>query len=67
MEVTPMSEWEQANSIIKQLIEYLKESHASELEDCHAGDVNHTGPAPEDCSYCLAIDQAEQFLAAVEV
>jgi hypothetical protein len=57
----------EANRIIRRLAEYLKESHEQELEDCHGGDENHTGPAPESCSYCNVIDEAESFLASPEV
>lgn len=41
----------------------LIESHLAEFEDCHGGDVDHTGEAPEDCSYCKDIAEARELLS----
>ena len=47
---------------LARLADYLAEAHAAELETCHAGDEIHSGPAPESCSYCNAIDEARLLI-----
>ena len=48
------------------LTDYMLESHQSELDDMHSGDVDHKGEAPEDCSYCRAIQTARVAIAKAE-
>ena len=49
---------------IKRMTANLIEAHMEEFEDCHGGDVNHTGEAPEDCSYCKDIAKSRELLKA---
>ena len=50
--------------ITRDLMDYLKESHQAELESRHGEDADHEGPAPEACSYCQIIAEAEAALEA---
>jgi hypothetical protein len=48
---------------LETLMEHMLESHASELESCHAGDAELAGEAPEACSYCKGIAEARAVIA----
>jgi hypothetical protein len=56
----------QAFDHIRNLVSYMIEQHmeAGEYETNHQGDADHGGEAPEVCSYCTAIRDARDFLAA---
>lgn len=61
---TRSKELAEALGLVETLGEYLLEAHDSELNDCHGGDCEHLGEAPECCSYCNAIDNARLLLEA---
>lgn len=43
------------------LIEYFRESHEPEMNSKHGADSHHEGPAPEVCTYCEVIQDADQL------
>ena len=47
---------------LQTLVDYMLESHAEELESCHAGDAELAGEAPEACSYCKAVAEARAVI-----
>lgn len=53
-----------ALDLLDRMVANLIETHASELADCHAGDADLPGEAPEACSYCADIVEARELLAA---
>lgn len=48
------------------LREYLIEAHTPEMDDGHGGDSDHEGPDPDGCSYCAAIQEAEEVATAAK-
>ena len=53
---------DQVLGILDTMTANLIEAHMSELEDNHGGDAEHTGEAPEACSYCRDINTARGVL-----
>lgn len=52
---------------LMQMTMHLMETHMDEFSDNHAGDADHGGEAPEDCSYCKTVGEVRAYLKSIGV